>query len=187
MSIHTLGRLIPATLIGTALFLAACSSHKAAVRPAPSAPALASQAGDLFVGTWKIDLAKTTAPGIAAETIIIELQGGAYKFIEDRLGENESHLHFWTVTDMQGAEVRLTQMNGQPMSDSWRFTRQSATAFVVESAGIIPGKQEFEVNPDGQTLTVRVVLGNGKTVVIKTRPDNGRNVSEDVLVFNRVP
>jgi len=88
---------------------------------------------------------------------------------------------------MQGAEVRLTQMTGQPMSDSWRFTRQSATAFVIESAGIIPGKQEFEVNPDGQTLTVRVVLGNGKTVVIKTRPDNGRNVSEDVLVFNRVP
>jgi hypothetical protein len=88
---------------------------------------------------------------------------------------------------MQGAEVRLTQMNGQPTSDSWRFTRQSANAFAIESAGIIPGRQEFEVNPNGQTLTVRDVLGNGTTVVIKTRPDNGKNVSEHVLVFNRVP
>jgi len=173
--------------MGITLFLAACSSHKAAAPPAPAAPGLTSQAGDRFIGTWKIDLAKTTAPGIAAETIIIEAQGAAYKFTEDRVGENESHLHFWTVTDMQGTEVRLTQMNDQPMSGSWRFTRQSATAFVIESAGVVPGKQEFEVSPDGQTLTVHNVSGNGTTVIIKTRPENGRNVLENVLVFNRVP
>jgi hypothetical protein len=187
MSIQTLRRLISATLMGIALFLAACSSHKPAAPPAPAAPGLTSQAGDRFIGTWKIDLAKTTAPGIAAETIIIEPQGAAYKFIEDYVGENESRLHFWTVTDMQGAEVRLTQVNGQPMGGSWRFTRQSATAFVIESDGVIPGKQEFEVSPNGQTLTVRDVLGNGSTTVIKTRPDNGKNVSEHILVFNRVP
>jgi hypothetical protein len=78
--------------MGPALFLAACSSHKAAAPPAPAAPSLTSPVGDRFIGTWKIDLAKTTAPGIAAETIIIEPQGAAYKFIEDYVGENESHL-----------------------------------------------------------------------------------------------
>ena len=187
MGLHRLGRLISATLMGIPLFLAACSSHKAAAPPVPAAPGLTSQAGDRFIGTWKIDLAKTTAPGIAAETIIIEPQGASYKFIEDCVGENESRLHFWMVTDMQGGEVTLTQMNGQPMSGRWRFTRLSATAFVIESAGVIPGKQEFEVSPNGQTLTVRDTLGNGSTTVIRTRPANGKNVIEDILVFNRVP
>ncbi len=98
---------------------------------------------------------QSSRSGIERELITIDTQGNGYKFVYDWLGENGTELNFWFVTDMKGACVKETQVNGRPMTSKSCITRLDSRAFVNDTWVL---KDEYKVSSDGQTLTVHRTL-----------------------------
>src|SRR6266487_276450 len=88
---------------------------------------------DNFVGTWQLNANKSSRSGVERESIQIDFQGGQYKFVCDRLGENGTELNWWFQTDMKGECVILTGVDGKPMSGTSCVTRLSPRKFVNDT------------------------------------------------------
>jgi hypothetical protein len=140
---------------------------------------------DRFVGSWKLNVAKSSAPP-DSESITIESQGSDFKLTYDIVYGNGYESKHWTVTDMRGAIVKLTQADGKAMSDQWRVTRDGPDVFVVDKLGPFGGGQDrYEVSADGKTMTIRTIPG--KTGLVGGKLENGVLISAPpVLVFDRV-
>jgi hypothetical protein len=164
--------LVAGSLFCAALPLGAFQENRSSP-PHPSAPS----AADEFTGAWKLNTNKSSRSGIEREVITIEIQGNDYKFLYDWLAENGTELNWWFVTDMKGACVKNTQVNGRPMSGKSCITRIDSRTFVDDTAIL---KDEYRVSSDGQELIVH------RTFVIP--PPVGRTGPRKVkLVFDRVP
>lgn len=134
--------------------------------------------GDGFIGKWKLNVEKSSAPP-EQEMIAIENQGSGYKISCDVTYNAE--LKFWTITDMKGTPSKVTQENGSPMNEEWQVTREGSDAFVVESR---PFRRvvRYTVSPDGQTLTMREI----SSAIHGGKMENGvvKPVSQ-ILVFDK--
>jgi hypothetical protein len=133
------------------------------------------QVVDHFVGTWKLNVDKSSQPAHESELIKIEPRDGDYKFTYDEVFGNGTNLHWWFVTAMKGGAVKPTQTNGRPMSGESRITRHDSNSFVVESAVF---KDEYNVSSDGTTLT------DHRTLLMDPAPH--KLPKKTLLVFDRV-
>jgi|SRR5215469_9571948 len=148
-------------LVGLALFPLLYASQK---RPSDS-PIPKQNAGDRFIGEWKLNAKKSSRVGIESETIKIETTGTEYRIDYDQALENGTGLHWWLVTDMKGGCVKKTQNNGEPMSSQSCVLRLDANRFVDENKPPIL-KSEYKVSRDGQRMTAhRTLLHTQATLV----------------------
>ena len=152
--------------------------------PAPEA----AQAADPIVGAWKLNIEKSSNPGVESELIVIAPVGSQFQITFQAMQSNKYNPHYQVMTDMKGTTSKLVQVDGKPMSDEWRVTRTQPSSFVVESVGRFGGeKKEYAVSADGKTLTVHEAPGSAPRVMGGKMDSNGViHRSELVLVFDRI-
>jgi hypothetical protein len=153
--------------------------HRTSAPPTVPAPS----AIDPIIGAWELNSDKSTNPPAASELITIVSQGSGFKLTFDIKQDNEYNPHYDIVTDMNGATVKPTNADGKQTSDEWRVTRLRPNAFEMELQGPFGGwKDDYEVSPDGKTLTLRRVLNEGRVHVTYR---NGQS-HEVILIFEKV-
>ncbi len=155
-------------MIKALIFLAGCL-----LASVPVAICQQAASTDDFIGTWNLNTKRSSGSGIEKESIRIESQGGQYKFVCDQLGENGTELNWWFVTDMKGACVKHTQVNGQLMTSKSCISRISSRKFVDDQAIV---HEEYELSSDGRRMTVHRSF--------KGRP-TGKSLPSVKLVFDR--
>lgn len=142
---------------------------------------------DPIVGSWKLDINKSTNPTVESELLTITREGLKFQLMFQATQSNGYNPQYQTVTDMNGTISSLVQTDGKPMSDEWRITRNQPNAFVVESVGRFGGsKQEYAVSSDGKTLTVHDLPGSPRIMVGVRDSDGTPHPIQQVLVFARI-
>jgi hypothetical protein len=161
----------------TSLCLLFCFIASAQKEASPNA----TPATDRFIGTWKLNVDKSSAAP-ESEILTIEPEGSKFKFACQTSYGNGTTLKYWVITDMNGGYLKLTQFDGRPMNEEWSITRKSRDAFTVDSRP--PGSQvSYEVSADGQTMTARTI----SSAIVGGRVQNGVITRvTPTLVFDRV-
>jgi hypothetical protein len=131
-------------------------------------PAFA-QAGDPQIGTWKLNVAKSTfSPGPAPKsgTTKIEAAGAGAKLIVDQTAADGTARHWEFTANYDGKDVPIVGNN--PDADTAARTRVDANTVqtVSKKAGKVVTTQQSTVSADGKTRTVTTkgVNAAGKTV-----------------------
>jgi len=151
------------------------------------APDAIQAAADPIIGSWKLNIDKSTNPTAESELITIIRQGNQFQIIFQAMQSNKYNPHYQVVTDMKGTTSKLVQSDGKPMSDEWRVTRNQPNAFVVESVGPFGGKkEEYTVSADGKTLKVHELPGSAKIIVGKKDSKGVIHPVQQVLVFEKI-
>ncbi len=135
-----------------------------------------AQAPDPLVGTWKLDLAKSTyKPGPAPKsyTVVIDAAGKGIKVAVDAVGADGTAMKWGYTTPRDGKDVPVT---GNPNYDTAAVTQTSPTAgsIVYKKGGKPVVTLTTEVSKDGKTMT-------GKA----TGTDPKGQPMSNVLVFTR--
>jgi hypothetical protein len=165
-------------------FLVGGSQAQQPTMPAPPPPRVDA---DSIVGVWKLNVDKSTNPSAASELITIVSQGGDFKLTFDIKQDNEYNPHYEVLTDMKGATVKPTYLDGKQTSDAWRVTRRGPKAFEMQLLGPFGGwKDEYEVSADGKSLVLHRIAG--KTGIVGGQMDrNGVVHSVQVIsIFEKV-
>jgi len=133
------------------------------------AGALLAQAADPQIGTWKLNVAKSTfSPGPAptSGTTKIEAAGAGAKLIVDQTAADGAARHWEFTADYDGKDVPITGNN--PDADTVARTRVNANTVetISKKAGKVVTTQRSTVSADGKTRTVTTkgVNAAGKTV-----------------------
>ena len=133
------------------------------------AGALLAQAADPQIGTWKLNVAKSTfSPGPAPKsgTTKIEAAGAGAKLIVDQTAADGAARHWEFTADYDGKDVPITGNN--PDADTVARTRVNANTVetISKKAGKVVTTQQSTVSADGKTRTVTTkgVNAAGKTV-----------------------
>jgi hypothetical protein len=171
-----------AALIVTLLF-AAAHAQESATPP----PTVQRAATDPVIGAWKLNVDKSTNPPAAAELITVAPQGSSFKLTFDIKQDNGYNPIYEVVTDMKGATVKPAYADGKQTNDAWSVTRRGQNAFEMQLSGPFGGwTDDYEVNADGKTLTLRRMLSKAGAVV--GQPDRaGIGHSANVIaIFERV-
>jgi len=114
-----------------------------------------AQAPDPIVGTWTLDVAKSTykpGPAPKSATLVVEAAGKGYKIAIDVMGPDGKAMKWgWTNTE-DGKEFAIT---GNPMYDAGTTTRTSPKegTNVYKKAGKTIVTAKTSVSADGKTLT----------------------------------
>ena len=117
------------------------------------APTL-GQSKDPLVGTWKLNVAKSTGTSFKSGSTKIEPAGAGVKLTVDFEGVDGTKYH-WTLTaNYDGKDVPVT--GNSPYGDVTAFTRVDArTTRIVSKQGGKPSvTQTIVVSEDGKTRTV---------------------------------
>jgi len=153
----------------TGMTRACLSAAFAGVLAAVLAGAVLAQAADPQVGTWKLNLAKSTySPGPAPEsaTTKIEIAGAGTKIIVDQPQADGSTRHWEVTANYDGKDYPVTGNN--PDADMVARTRINATTIqsVYKKGGKVTTTQTSVVSADGKTRTVttKCVNAAGKKV-----------------------
>jgi len=117
-----------------------------------SAPALAD---DAWVGTWKLNLAKSKyspGPPPKSATIKFEMDQGSLKLTSDGVNAEGKATHFEYVSKFDGKEVPF---KGNPDADTASPRRIDANSFenVWKKTGKVTITSKVAVSKDGKTLT----------------------------------
>ena len=139
-----------------------------------------------FVGSWKLNIDRSTNPTVEAEILTIVPQGNEFRLTFAATQPNGYNPHYEVVSDMKGTISTPTD-SGKPMNDAWRFSRNEPNVFVQEGVGSFGGwKKEYTVSADGKSLTVHELPGNA-TIIASKRDSNGViHPVQQVLVFERI-
>jgi hypothetical protein len=148
----------------------------AALIIASAAPALAQPAGDPFLGTWKLDLARssfTPGPPPKAKTLVFSATADGILIDETEVEPDGQVLTFKIPYARDG---RPTPQTASPAYDMLAVTQPDAfTAdWKVMRQGQVIGSARASVSRDGRTLTM----------VSRIRPDAGSTRSQR-SVFDR--
>jgi hypothetical protein len=127
-----------------------------------------AQAPNPQVGTWKGNIAKSTAaPGTAlkANTTKIEVAGQGFHAIVDSEGMDGTKHHWEFTANYDGKDNPITG-NG-PYGDTVAVTRvdERTTRSVYKNKGVVTVTQTAAVSADGRT---RTVTAKGKNVLGQT-------------------
>ncbi len=155
------------------------------------APEGTQAAPDPIIGSWKLNIDKSTNSTSESELITITREVNQFQIVFQAMQANGYNPHYRLVTDMKGMTPKLVQADGKPMNDEWRVVRKQPNAFVVESVGPFGSwKKEYAVSTDGRTLTVHDLLelsGSVTTFVGGKMDSNGAiHPVHQVLVFERI-
>jgi hypothetical protein len=139
---------------------------------------------DSFVGTWILNVSKSTLPP-ADSTITIEAEGNAYKITLYVRDEQGREYRSSTVSDMKG-EWSQVKRSFSHHSDKWRLTRESSDAFVLED---VVRTDRYTVSSDGKILIDRLLKSNLTTYDGPAHPIPGSvkvlKTTYPVLVYER--
>lgn len=118
---------------------------------------MAAQANDPIVGTWKLDVAKSTykpGPAPKSTTIVVEAQGKGIKVAVDVVNADGSPLKWGFATVRDGKEE--APVTGNPMFDTVTATRDSATAGtnLYKKAGKVVMTTKVAIAADSKSMTV---------------------------------
>ena len=116
-----------------------------------------AQAPDAQVGTWKLNVAKSTfnpGPALKSATTKIEAAGAGTKFIVDQSPTDGAARHWEFTADYDGKDVPITGNN--PDADMIARTRLNASTVnsVLKKGGKITTRQTSVVSSDGKIRTV---------------------------------
>ena len=115
-----------------------------------------AQGSDPFVGTWKLNMAKSTfnpGPAPKSQTVMIGGTDQARKITVDVTPATGAAQH-WEVSGPSGTDVPVVGNN--PNADTYMMKRVNATTLEAQykKAGKPTLKQTAVVSADGKTLTV---------------------------------
>jgi hypothetical protein len=121
------------------------------------ATAATSQTTDPIMGTWTLDVAKSTykpGPGPKSSKLTIEPVGKGFKASIDSVTADGSPLKWGFTTARDGKEE--APVTGNPMFDVVTSTRESATAGtnVYKKGGKVVMTTKAAVSADGNTMTL---------------------------------
>jgi hypothetical protein len=121
------------------------------------ASAASAQTAEPIVGTWKLDLAKSTyKPGPAPKSSVVTIQpaGKGLKIAVDAVNADGSPFKWGFTTLRDGKEE--APVAGNPMFDVVTATRESATAGtnVYKKAGKVVMTTKAAISADGKTMTL---------------------------------
>jgi hypothetical protein len=133
------------------------SAAVAGLLTAALAGAVVAQAGDPQIGTWKLNVAKSTfSPGPAPKsgTTVIEAAGAGAKLIVDQTAADGTARHWGFTANYDGKDVPVVGNN--PDADTVARTRVNANTVetISKKAGTIVTTQQSTVSADGKTRTV---------------------------------
>ena len=117
---------------------------------------LAAQPADPVVGTWKLDVAKSTyKPGPAPKSaaVVIDAVGKGIKVAVDAVTADGAAMKWGYTSARDGKDVPVT---GNPAYDTANVTQISPTEgrIVYKKAGKALVTSETSVSKDGKTMTV---------------------------------
>ena len=181
MRLLTVRFFLAGMLLSCVLFLAA-HAQQSAMTPE------AVQAADPIVGSWKLNIEKSTNPTAESELITITPEGKQFQITFQAMQSNKYNPHYLVVTDMKGTTSKPVQADGKLMNPEYRITRNQPNAFVMESVSPPIGwKSEFAVSADGKTLTVHELPGSASRIIGGKVDSNGViRRFEQVLVFDKI-
>ena len=115
-----------------------------------------AQAPDPFVGTWKLDVAKSTyKPGPAPKslTVTLEAAGKGLKVAADGVAGDGTPIKMGYTSMRDGKDVPVT---GSPMYDTAAITQTSPTEANIDykKGGKLAMNAKAAVAKDGKTMTV---------------------------------
>jgi hypothetical protein len=117
-----------------------------------------AQAADPQVGTWKLNVAKSTyhpGPGPKSATTVIEVAGAGAKLTVEQTMADGTVRHWGFTADYDGKDVPVT--GDSPDADTVARTRVDANTVktVSKKGGKVTLTQTSTVSADGKTRTVR--------------------------------
>ena len=117
----------------------------------------AAQSTEPIVGTWKLDVAKSTykpGPAPKSTTLVVTAEGKGVKVAVDAVNGDGSPLKWGFTTVRDGKEV--APVTGNPMFDTVTASRESAHAGtnVYKKAGKEVMTSKVAIAADGKTMTV---------------------------------
>jgi hypothetical protein len=120
------------------------------------ATAVSAQATDPLVGTWKLDVAKSTykpGPAPKSATVVVEPAGKGIKIAVDAVTGDGSPLKWGFTTQRDGKDAPVT---GNPMYDTANSTQASpgSGTTVYKKDGKVIVTSKVEVSKDGKMLTI---------------------------------
>ena len=128
-----------------------------------------SQSTDPWIGTWKLNVAKSTfnpGPPPRSNTVKIEdVAGGGQKQTFDGINAQGTPFHSERVTKFDGADVRLEAVTPQSTAVSTNaFRRLSDRSFevIVRADGKVTSTSRIVVSSDGKTLTQTTTGSNAQ-------------------------
>lgn len=118
---------------------------------------MAAQTNDPIVGTWKLDVAKSTykpGPAPKSTTIVVTPEGKGIKVAVDGVNADGSPLKWGFTTLRDGKEE--APVTGSPMFDTVTASRESPTAGtnVYKKAGKSVMTTKVAIAADGKSMTV---------------------------------
>ena len=123
-----------------------------------SAGTARAQAPDPLVGTWKMDVAKSSykpGPAPKSATVVVEPEGKAkgIKISVDAVGADGSPMKWGFTTQRDGKEAPVT---GNPMYDTATTTMTNPThgTTVYKKGGKTVMTSKAELSADGKTMTL---------------------------------
>lgn len=119
--------------------------------------ALAAQAPEPIVGTWRLDPAKSTykpGPAPKSTTLVIEAAGKGIKVAVDVVNPDGSPLK-WGFTSLRDGKEEAP-VTGNPMFDTVTSTRESANAAtnLYKKGGKVVMTTKVAIAADGKSMTV---------------------------------
>jgi hypothetical protein len=119
--------------------------------------ALAAQAPEPIVGTWRLDPAKSTykpGPAPKSTTLVIDAAGKGIKVAVDAVNADGSPLKWGFTTLRDGKEE--APVTGNPMFDTVVSTREGANAAtnLYKKGGKVVMTTKVAIAADGKTMTV---------------------------------
>jgi hypothetical protein len=119
--------------------------------------AASAQTTEPVVGTWKLDVAKSTykpGPAPKSSTLTVEPAGTGLKVAIDAVNADGSPLKWGFTTMRDGKEE--APVTGNPMFDVVTSTRTSATAGtnVYKKDGKVVMTTKLAIGSDGKTMTL---------------------------------
>ena len=145
-----------------------------------SAPVGTAQSGDPWLGTWRLNVAKSKydpGPGPKSNTLKIEaVAGGAQKHTFDGVDAQGQTIHSERVTKFDGVDVPIQAVPPPKTTNTNAFRRTGERSFEVVNK--VDGKPtttaRVEIAPDGKTLTQTTTGTNAQ----------GRRVN-NVIVYDK--
>jgi hypothetical protein len=143
--------------------------------------ALAGQAADPWIGTWKLDVAASKydpGRGPRSQTLTIEQVAGGQKHTFDGINDKGQKTHAEQVTRYDGAETPIVVSGEAPPPEGKRtntFRRVDARSFEVI------GKRDGKV-----IVTTRVVSADGKTMTQTATGTNAEGAPvHNVIIYRK--
>jgi hypothetical protein len=143
--------------VKTSLKRACLSAAIVGVFSAVLAGTVLAQAADPQIGTWKLNVAKSTfspGPPPKSGTTKIEAAGAGAKLIVDQTMADGTARHWEFTANYDGKDVPITGNN--PDADTVARTRINANTVetISKKAGKVVATQQSTVSADGKTRTV---------------------------------